>query len=359
MFRCANNVCRRSGNPHVVDSKYDFVVASRFHRHRFFAAGSWKGERSGMTKRKLDFHNVGLVLGDGNAMIRQGIKGALFTQGFREIIDTDKTSVAREAIMTSPIDLLITDNRLPEGDALQLVHDIRHHRCGSNPFIVIITLIDAAEKEVVMKVMDSGSDDIIVKPISAGKLLERIVMLVGDRKLFVVTTDYIGPDRRAGPRAGAMDIPKIEVPNPVKAKVEGNTDGEALQSAVDAVAGVINEQKMERHAFQIDYLVNIIVPMYEAGAVTSDVVRFLDRLLFVSEDISRRLEGTPHAHVGELCQSMVAVTGGVRKNPMSPMGQDLKLMPQLAKAIKRAFEPAEEAAALARDISQSVSRRTR
>ena len=311
-----------------------------------------------MTKTKLDFQNVGMLLGDGNAMIRQGIKGALFTQGFREIIDTDKTSVAREVIKTSPVDILITDYLLPDGDALQLIHDIRHHRCGTNPFIVIITLVDGPEKEVIMKVMDSGSDDIIIKPISAGKLLDRIALMVRDRKLFVVTTDYIGPDRRSSHRAGTIDIPKIEVPNPVKAKVEGDAGGEVLQSAVDAVARVINEQKMERHAFQIDYLVKIIGPMYEGGKVTPEVIPHLDRLLFVSEDISRRLEGTPFAHVGELCQSMVAVTSGVRKNPSSPMDQDLKLMPQLAKAIKRAFEPAEESAALARDISDSVSRRS-
>ena len=336
-----------------------FVVAARFRYYPFFPLKAWKSKRSAMMKSKLDFQNVGMLLGDSNAMIRQGIKGALFTQGFREIIDTDKTSVAREVIKTSSVDLLITDYRLPDGDALELIHDIRHHRCGSNPFMVIITLVDGPEKEVIMKVMDSGSDDIIIKPISAGKLLDRIALMVRDRKLFVVTTDYIGPDRRSGHRAGTIDIPKIEVPNPVKVKVEGGADNEALQSAVDAVARVINEQKMERHAFQIDYLVKIILPLYEGDKVTPEVIPHLDRLLFVSEDISRRLEGTPFGHVSELCQSMVAVTSGVRKTPSSPMAQDLKLMPQLAKAIKRAFEPSEDSVAVARDISDSVSRRSK
>ena len=308
----------------------------------------------------MDFQRIGLVLGDGNAMIRQGLKGALFTKGFREIIDTDKTSVAREVIKENAVDLLITDYRLPDGDALQLIHDIRHQRVGKNPFMVVITLIDAPEKEVVMKVMDSGSDDIIIKPISAGKLLDRVTMLARERKLFVVTTDYIGPDRRSGHRAGTIDIPKIEVPNPVKAKVSGDTDMDKLQSAIDAVAQVVNEQKMERHAFQIDYLVNIVVPIYRDGNVTKEIIPHLDRLLFVSQDISRRLEGTPFAHVGELCQSMVAVADGIRRKPLAPMAQDIKLLPQLGKAIKRAFEASEKSSAdVARDISESVSRRTK
>ena len=310
-----------------------------------------------MKSKKINFDRVGLVLGDSNTMIRQGLKGALFTQGFREIIDTDKTSVARDAVKQNAIDLLITDYMLPDGDALELIHDIRHHRVGGNPFIIIITFIDSAERDVVMKVMDSGSDDIIVKPISAGKLLERVTMLVRDRKLFVVTTDYIGPDRRAGHRPGTLDIPKIEVPNPVRVKVTGNTSMEALQSAVDAVSKVVNEQKMERHAFQIAYLVDIICPIYEAGEATKDIIQHLDRLVFVSEDISRRLEGTPFAHVGELCQSMVAVAAGVRKKPLTPHAQDIKLLPQLAQAIKRAFSPDEKDATLARDISESVVRR--
>ncbi len=312
----------------------------------------------GAKMEKLDFGNVGLVLGDPSRMIRQGLKGALFTQGFREIIDSDKISVIREAVSENKVDLLICDAMLPDGDACLLTRDIRHHKIGNNPFIVIITLIDEPDRDLVMKVIDSGSDDVVLKPVSPAKLIERVKHLAHKRKRFVVTTDYIGPNRRddGETRAGEV-IPEIDVPNPVKAKAQRMADSDALQRAVDAVARVINEQQMERHAVQIDFLVNRIVPRCENNDVDAGVIDDLEQLLIVSQDIGRRMKGTAHAHISDLCQSMVSVTTSVRERPRSPDPKDIQLLPELARAITRAFGPTDDAASLARDISDSVKRR--
>ncbi len=88
------------------------------------------------------------------------------------------------------------------------------------------------------------------------------------------------------------------------------------------------------------------------------MISHLDRLLYVSEDINRRLEGTRYAHVGELCLSMVNVVRAVRQAPLSPDRKDISLLPALAQAIKCAFEPKENVAELAHDISDTVKRRT-
>jgi DNA-binding response OmpR family regulator len=306
----------------------------------------------------MDFGKVALVLGDPSRMIRQGLKGALFTQGFREILDSDKVSVIREAVAENNVDLLICDATLPDGDVCQLTRDIRHHRIGNNPFIVIITLIDEPDRDLVMKVINSGSDDVVLKPFSPAKLIERVKHLSRNRKRFVVTTDYIGPNRRDGEetREGEV-IPEIDVPNPVRAKAQRMADTDALQRAVDAVARVINEQQMGRHAIQIDYLVNRIVPRYEKEDVDDSVIDDLDHLLIVSQDIGRRMKGTPHEHIGDLCQSMVSVTTSVRERPRDPDPKDIQLLPELARAIKRAFGPTDDTAALSRDISESVKRR--
>ena len=309
--------------------------------------------------QKLDYRNVGLILGDPNVLLRQGLKGALFSQGFRDIVDTDKISVIREAIDDGKVDLLICDAELSDGDPCALIHDIRHHNVGNNPFIVTIALIDVPDRELVMRIMGSGADDVLLKPVSAAKLMERVENLIHKRKRFVVTTDYIGPNRRDGGRGEGEDIPEIDVPNPVKVKAEGRADDETLQRAIDAVTGVLNEQKIERHAHQISYLVEHIIPRYQDGKTTDPEVRIeLERLQLVSEDISRRMQGTSYAHVGDLCQSMVTVAKAVREKAMEPNSKDLQLMPELARAIKRAFEPADEAVALARDISESVRKRT-
>ena len=153
-------------------------------------------------------------------------------------------------------------------------------------------------------------------------------------------------------------FPEIDVPNPLKSKATDDTSAADLQAEIDRVANVLNEQKMERHAYQINYLVEQIVPLYEDGTADESIVPHLDRLLYVSEAISSRLEGTRYHHVGELCQSMVNVVKAVRQAPLSPDRKDVALMPALAQAVMCAFRPQADVVALSRDISATVERRT-
>ncbi len=304
------------------------------------------------------FENIRVLVGDPNREVRDGIRGGLYGQGFRTIMVTDRMSVVETAVATNTVDLLICDTELLDGDLYDVVYKNRHHELGDNPFIVVTALITAPTRQMVKRIFDSGCDDLILKPISTGLLFERVLNLTRNRKRFVVTSDYIGPNRRVKPRPGTPQVPEIDVPNPLKAKATDDTSAEDLQAEIDRVANVLNEQKMERHAYQINYLVERMVPLYEDGTADESIVPRLDRLLYVSEDISRRLEGTRYHHVGELCLSMVNVVRAVRQAPMSPDRKDISLLPALAQAIKCAFQPNENVVALANDISATVKERT-
>ena len=251
------------------------------------------------------FENIRVLVGDPNREVRDAIRGGLYGQGFRYIMVTDRMSVIETAVAANKVDLMVCDTELSDGDLYDLVYKIRHNELGDNPFIVITALITAPTPKTVKKIFDSGCDDLIPKPISTGLLFERVLNLARNRKPFVVTSDYIGPNRRAKPRPRTQQNPEIDVPNPLKAKATDDTSAEDLQAEIDRVANVLNEQKMERHAYQINYLVERIVPLYEDGEVDESIVPHLDRLLYTSEDISRRLQGTRYHHVGELCLSMV------------------------------------------------------
>ena len=333
------------------------LVASPEMLYRFRFVVATRPGRRGTIMKKIRFENVDLVLGDSNTMVRQGLKGALFTRGFRDIIDTDRLEVLREAVSDHNVDILICGSELVDGDTCSLAHDIRHNRVGKNPFTIIIMLIDSPDKQTIMKAINSGSDDVILKPLSAAKLFERIDVLARNRKRFVVTTDYIGPNRRDGQRPGAMVIPDFDVPNPVKVKVEGKASDEALQDVIDRFTSMVNQQKMERYAFQIGYLVERIVPLYEDGTADMAVVQHLDRLEFVARDLSRRTMGTSFDHIKDLCESIAAVATAIRKTPLKPEPRDIKLLPQLAQAISRAFAEDDKAAAVAQDISETVKKR--
>lgn len=59
--------------------------------------------------------------------------------------------------------------------------------------------------------------------------------------------------------------------------------GDAVDNdAVDLIIAE-NEQKKERHAYQVGYLGDNILPLYGAGGADEGVIEHLERPLFVSE----------------------------------------------------------------------------
>ena len=303
---------------------------------------------------EIRFDNVNLVLADSNWQVREGLKSRLFGEGFRNVRVATRCERLRTAVATIGPDLVIADTDLPDGDVCDLFYAIRHHEVGDNPFLPVIATASTTELPLVRRVVDSGADDLLLKPISTEFLFARIENLIHARKPFVVTTDYIGPDRRMTPRPAA-GTPLFDVPNSLKAMATGETDRARLQQGILAAAAVINEEKMGRHAVQITYLVERILAVYHNGGFTGVVADHLDRLLYVAEDISRRMVGTRFAHVSDLCQSLRQITRSLIAAGREPSPKDRQILRELSRAITGAFRRGEEAAAISRDISRSVA----
>lgn len=86
---------------------------------------------------------------------------------------------------------------------------------------VIVTTWEA-DQDLVEKVADCGADALLVKPFAPKQLIERIEFLANRRKKFVVTSGYVGPDRRKD-QTRESPIPLIDVPNTLRAKVQGES----------------------------------------------------------------------------------------------------------------------------------------
>lgn len=299
---------------------------------------------------RQNFKNVRLIIGGPSREVRMGLKSVLSAEGFEHgnMQDTDKVSGVRDAIVNNYADLVVCDAHLSDGDFDNLIHQVRHHELGNNPFVNVITFISTADKKKISKSINSGTDVILVKPISPGKVVERVENMIDERKPFVVTTDYIGPNRHTKHRPGTQKIPLIKVPNPLKAKVRGEPDEGKLRAEIDAMAKVLNEQKIERHAYQIVYLVERLVPTYAEGPVDDSAVADFDRLLAVSNDINRRVAGSSFADWKENCQALVNVVGHIRETPITPNEEDLKNLWNLAEIFKFQSCSAERAAKVAR-----------
>ncbi|MCW8862927.1 MAG: response regulator [Rhodospirillales bacterium] len=301
------------------------------------------------------FDRVKVLIAEPDKNNRDNIDTVIRNAGFRQIDHVRSWEDARTSIRLGSPDILILATEFPgEPDPCDVVHALRHHEYGGNPFIPIIMMTSAPEERVVRRIVNSGADDLFVMPLSSGHVIDRISALIKSRKPFVVTTDYIGPDRRS-PEAkrGGIEIPLINVPNTLRARIVGGSEQSMLQQEIDDTIKRINQEKLERHAVQIGLLVELIVPAYERRIIDQNIRDYVDRLVFVAEDTSRRLLGTSYNHVSELCGSLLDVATRI-KSAEFPEEKDVKLLKPLSQAIGKAFDIKDDVAAIAHKISERI-----
>jgi CheY-like chemotaxis protein len=306
---------------------------------------------------QINYDNVDILLVDPDVNSRQSIRMALNNSGFRKIRIGSLLSDLRKQITSSMPDLLICDCQLPDGNFFQFVRSLRHHDFGSNPFLPVICLTWNATPEVVTGLVASGADDLLSKPISTAQLLDRINTLVLARKPFVVTSDYVGPDRRIkSVREKDRAIPKVDVPNTLKIKATGEGDLAAVNRAIAEAIGAVNDFKLERHADQIGILVERIAPDLLEGICNAETNTSLHQLKFVADDTGRRMINTKYAHVSQLCDSLIKVTNAICASVTTgkPSFKDVRLLKPLSQAIRVGFESETHAAASAKMISAEI-----
>jgi DNA-binding response OmpR family regulator len=286
-----------------------------------------------------DLANVRLVLAEPNMAIRRDLVEALTSHGFESIMATGNMLPIRKAIEEGSVDLLVGDTALPEGDLSELVRAMRNGEIGDNPFLVTIILVSNPGQETMRKVINSGTDSVLVKPFTAEQLVERILMLIEKRKRFVVTSDYVGPDRRSTARPGSQIVPQIDVPNPLQCRAMGQGDPFRMKRVVENAAARINEQKVERDAFQIGYLVDRIVPGLAPGGNYEEAVIHLKLLASVSRDIARRIKATKFLPAAAMCLTLVDIVLRMIEDLPQPDEDDLRFLSTLPPLICRIVLP--------------------
>ncbi len=302
------------------------------------------------------FDNVELMLVDPDSNVRDSLRSVLHHNGFRKLSAAATWAEIRQRLEKTPPDLLITEVDLSDGDVCALIHQLRHQDVGTDPFLPIIALSREPTPDMVKRVINSGADFLLGKPVSADQLTSRIRLLVDCRKPFVVTSNYIGPDRRKSSDR-TSNVPLVEVPNVLKALVTGTQPPANTLQMVNRVAGQLNLMKLERLGFQIAYLIDRIVPALEGGlAPNAEASDYVVQLITVTEETVRRCVGTQVAHVGGLCQSMLKVAHSIVEAKHAPSPRDVRLLRPLSDAIRRGLAEMGEAADIARRISQEINR---
>ncbi|MBF0335596.1 MAG: response regulator [Alphaproteobacteria bacterium] len=289
-----------------------------------------------------------MLIAEPDPDLREEVRVVLFHRGFRKFAQTGSCFEIEAALRQNEVDMLVTDTSLPDGDVCDLMRRVRHHEIGANPFVLAVAMTVNTSPTHVRRIVGAGVDDILVKPIAVSDMSLRVGNLSRGRKPFVVTHDYIGPERRKEARPGEKSATLIHVPNPL------TMDPVTLQREVDRISAEINEQKMTSHSVQVGWLAARIEMWYRAPGDVGPLLENLIRLQSAAEDLGRRMRGTRFAHVAELAKALGAIAGRLLSNPGVPAQRDRDLLPKLAMAIGKAFGVGENTVDAAQQIARAV-----
>ncbi|MBM3481856.1 MAG: response regulator [Alphaproteobacteria bacterium] len=277
-------------------------------------------------------------------LLARGIKGAAAVSSVEEA-----ASIARKRL----IDMTIADAELPAGDAITFNRSIRVGQMGRNPFLVSVCTLANTLENVVRQAAHDGPDLVLAKPVTIGKLLDRLTSVIHSRPSFLVTDAYVGPDRPqiARPQENAT---RVEVPNTLADKALERFDVNRAVSAIDAARSLVERLALTQAAQTISTLTHQIVNSFDTGTLDESANPALSTLFDRSREIARRLKGTQEESVAEMCMSVMKVSVDLQRAIKSPAVKDVRLLQNLGMAIHMSITSERQVEHLSTRIAKSV-----
>lgn len=306
--------------------------------------------------RRGDLTTLNIYIADEQLEMRRLIRTALAGLKDVEYSEFKEFDSLKNDLEFSWPDLVLVDVDLSGGDVCELVRSIRYNEFGMNPFVPIVALTWATNRNSIRRIIDAGVDSVLIKPLSASAVVKYIDKLSRSRKSFVVTSSYIGPDRRLDASKGG-DIPMMEVPNTFRSKRKGEpVNITELNTWISDELQVFNTERLRSNAVEIRRLVDLILSDYSEGEVKDATFEVLDRIKTVASDLAERTKKGDFEHISGLCDNLVKVARSLGVNRVDPPKKDLQLIKPLCDAILAGIDEEDSSSsAMAREISSSVS----
>jgi DNA-binding response OmpR family regulator len=283
------------------------------------------------------------------------LRDSLSREGFRSVVVLPGLERVKNGFDDMEVDLLVVDAHAEGADACELIRKLRYSRSGRNPFASIILTVWQNDDLDVGKLINSGADHIVIKPIAPKALFDRIEALIERRRPFIATSTYIGPDRRSGQRDDLIEseIPVFAVPNTLKLKAEKRkVDPEALQKAIDMTLQRMNVEMIDKLAFQIVFQHRRLKKTMEAMGDERPAFNDLKTAL---DEFRRRIDPVNQAALVELATRLDVKLAEVSSSREPPSSRDIELMEKLSMAIYMAFKGEGGADALASKVNSALA----
>jgi len=296
--------------------------------------------------------NSTVLIYDAKLYVRKQSRSILNILGFWKIEECETINQVRHALVGRRFDLAIFAVQDKNDGVSNLISDIRRFRCGDDPFLPIILTGWDARLRLVRSIVDSGADDFLAAPYSTTNLGDRINALVNNRKPFIVTDAYFGPDRRTE-EVRASDAGTVVVPNALRARVEGRPELGPRSEVIGEALAQLRKVKVRNIARRIWAIADILYKGYDDPSLPDWIDAELQQILRSARAFHDAISPRELAQLGSLCDSVVQVVNRIRQE--RPSEKDLELLEQSALALRVASQLGGDSSVAASEISSAVA----
>jgi DNA-binding response OmpR family regulator len=300
----------------------------------------------------LSFDSVDVLIYDPVPANRNTTRAAMLSLGFRRTETVPTLEDFVRGVRIVPPDIVLCEVQGAAEELCAIIQQMRQDCASYNPFIVIIVTAWEKTGGLINRVVSSGADDLLLRPFSTALLGQRIEAQVHRRKSFVITTDYVGPDRRRdASRPSTVEL--FEPPNSLKMKAKDKLSSEAIARKLDtelkSAREKLNAEKLRRDSFQICILWRLLQAQpFLTGQVPPDLLK----LQVLAKSIETRSRDSEFAAAVDWCQSVLASAEGLAVGV--DRNASMHLLGHAALSLHQVFYPDTTAAEQLTEIDATV-----
>ena len=296
-----------------------------------------------------------MVLGEPDPLFSRSLSDALGARGLKDLAICRDADSLRQA-MAPMIDLVLCDVDLPGMDFVETTQEIRQSALGANPFAIVIATARPSAQADVGKVIKSGIDDFLIKPMTADLVMRRVGSFAGGRKPFVVTNSYVGPSRRAKRREDGSDDDMIEVPNTLRGKLVDNLQLEELRAIIDSALSSVEGKKNETRLKAVVRLTQKLLAQQAEHSRAGEMRRTLDLLAEKADEVVSDHRDSATSHVAELAERIGKLARRISAGTGRPGNVEVSLLAKLSDAVVSSFTASAAAAQISFAIAGIVDK---
>ncbi len=278
-----------------------------------------------------------VYIGEKDYYERQQLRDMFLAQGLKQISCHSTLQSLRNLLFQLPPDLLVVGDDFDPA-VFDLIKEIRFQQVGDNPFMLISVLVEPSRADALDRAIAAGVDDIIIKPVTAGRVQERLKLLTFHRRPFIATEGYLGPERKSEERP--IGLRRIPVVNTLLEKVSGRElDKYALKALVEGSLEKVIQAQLDSQTSRLGEVCERLVEAYDANAITDAVQADLLMLADVLRDAAALAERLKDAQLSALCISLAENVAGIADHYDTPTSMEIDLIRKVTMAFKMAMKP--------------------